>query len=60
MPEKPDESEVALFRSIMVGLMRLQHQLYPACNSDRQLFDRLFDAEDRPSIQGALRDRTPR
>lgn len=40
--------------------MSLQHELHPDYHTDRRLRDRLLNAVDIPTIQDALRDRTPR
>ena len=58
--EKPEESEVTIFRSFVDKLMSLQYQLHEDYHTDRYLRDRLMTAVDIPSINESLKDRVPR
>lgn len=60
MEERPDGSQMEVFRKFAERLMGLQHQLQRDYHPDRYLRDRLMSAVDILYIQHALRDRTPR
>lgn len=56
----PDESEVAVFRTLVAQLVLLLKQLESSYHVDRYLRERLIPAVDIPHIRNALRDRVLR
>lgn len=51
LSQKPEESEVAVFRTFVAELMSMQNQLDKSYHQDQFLRDRLLTAVDIPSIQ---------
>lgn len=60
MEEKPDESEVAVYRDFIARLMSIQDQLDESYQGDKFLRDQLLASVDIPKVQGSLRDKIPR
>lgn len=57
MSDRPDSSEVSVFRPFVSKLMSLQKKLDLQNHTDSFLRDRILTAVDLPAIQVAFRDR---
>lgn len=60
MKEKPEESEVPVFRSFVDKLMSLKYQLHEDYHTDRYLRESLLTAVDIQNISDSLNDIVPR
>lgn len=60
MSRKPEESEVAVFRSFVANLVSIHKQLEKKYQGDTFFLDKLLKEVEIPEIQACLNDYMPR